>query len=176
MKGITLKHFDKLIKLADDAPNNERITKLLQQVSNKKFQIINLETMPLHLFVDLERFLEEMNYIDFCRIFVKKKFWQTIYVHNLFWIIENYAAKKAKLFENYQYCFNPPSYGEVASATVGSDLRQEFVKEFGSWVVLMDVFCRGDMTKYKEVEKWTVEEFLFWANYLSGQKIIENVK
>jgi hypothetical protein len=32
------------------------------------------------------------------------------------------------------------------------------------------------LVDYKKVESWKLGEFLFWANYLSGQKIIENVK
>jgi hypothetical protein len=176
MKGITLKHFAELISLAENAPNDENINKLLQQVSNKKFITHNLDTMLFSDFVDLERFLEEMNYIEFCRIFVKKFFWQTIYVHNLFFIIEDYGKKKIELFEKYQYCFNPPQYGEVASATVGSELRQEFVREFGTYTVLTDRICQHQNVNFKQIENWTTEEVFYWANYYSGQKIIENIK
>lgn len=159
-----------------DAPEDDKLLELLKMQSTKRWRTVKIKSMPFHLFVDLERFLEESNYIDFCIIFVKKFFWQKIYVHNLYTILEDYGKQKTELFEQYQWVFNPPQYGEMQQETIGTDLRKDFVKEFGSYVVLMDVVCKGDITKYKEVEKWTVEEFLFWANYLSGQKIIENVK
>jgi hypothetical protein len=60
--------------------------------------------------------------------------------------------------------------------TVGSELRKDFVKEFGNYVILTDLICKGQLVNYKKVEKWKLDEFLFWANYLSGQKIIENVQ
>lgn len=176
MRGITLKHFAKLVALADDAPNDEKLIKLLQQVSNKKWKTIELSSMCFSDFVDLERFFEEMNYIDFCAIFVKKYFWQKIYVHNLYLIIEDYGKKKAELFANYEYCFNPPSYGDPVSSTVGSELRQDFVKEVGIYTVLTDRVCQHQNISFKEVEKWTVEEVFYWANYYSGREILENVK
>jgi len=176
MKGITLKHFQKLIASGDDVKDNERIENLLQLQSSKKWKTKLIESMTLETFVDLERFLEDMNYIDFCRIFVLKNFWQTIYVHNLYSIVEDYGNKKAELFENYQYIFNPPQYGEPAKETIGNDLRKEFVIEFGNYVVLTDVICQHQNVSHIEVEKWSVERFLFWANYYSGQKIIENIK
>jgi len=40
----------------------------------------------------------------------------------------------------------------------------------------MDVVCKGVIVNYKDVEQWKVREFFFWANYLKGQKIVENVK
>ena len=91
-------------------------------------------------------------------------------------ILIDYQQQKEKLYENYPYIFNPPQYGEPEKETIGSELRREFVEEFGNWVVLTDVICKGNLTRYKEVEKWKLSEFLFWANYLTGQKIIENVK
>jgi len=87
-----------------------------------------------------------------------------------------YARQKKELIEENDFIFNPPQYGEPQKQTIGTELRSEFVERFGNYVVLMDVICKGDMTKYKEVEQWKVRDFFFWANYLKGQKIVENVK
>ena len=172
--GITLKHYQQILAKGESYKGNFWINRLLLKQSNKKFKTKDITQMRFSDFVDCENYIEQADFKSFCNIFVKK--FQRVYVHNLKSIIEDYAEQKVKLFEQYQYIFNPPSYGDVAPDTVGSELRKDFVKEFGSWVILTDLVCRGRLVDYKIVEGWTVEEFLFWANYLSGQKIIENVK
>ena len=171
--GITLKHFARLQTQGDKVKSNFWINRLLLKTSNKKFKTNNIEDLLFADFVDAERFVEEQNYYDFCSIFVKSK---RIYIHNMASIFIDYQSQKEKLYENYPYIFNPPQYGEPDKETIGSELRKEFVQEFGNWVILTDVICSKQNVSFKEVEKWKVSEFLFWANYFSGQKIIENVK
>lgn len=171
--GITLKHFAKLQKQGDNVKSNFWINRLLLKTSNKVFRTKNIEDLIFSDFVDAERFVEEQNYNDFCCIFVKSK---RIYIHNMASILIDYQSQKEKLYENYPYIFNPPQYGEPEKETIGSELRKEFVQEFGNWVILTDVICSKQNVGFKEVEKWKVSEFLFWANYYSGQKIVENVK
>lgn len=171
--GITLKHFAKLKKQGDNVKSNFWINRLLLKTSNKVFRTKNIEDLIFSDFVDAERFVEEQNYYDFCCIFVKSK---RIYIHNMASILIDYKSKKEKLYENYPYIFNPPQYGEPEKETIGSELKKEFVQEFGNWVVLTDVICSKQNVGFKEVERWKVSEFLFWANYYSGQKIVENVK
>ena len=171
--GITLKHFARLQSQGDKVKVNWWINRLLCKTSNKKFKTNNIEDLLFADFVDAERFVEEQNYYDFCSIFVKSK---RIYIHNMASILIDYQSQKEKLYENYPYIFNPPQYGEPDKETIGSELRKEFVQEFGNWVVLTDVICSKQNVSFKEVEKWKVSEFLFWANYFSGQKIVENVK
>jgi len=174
--GITLSHYQKLLSKGEDYKGNFWIAKLLLKQSNKKFKTKDISQLKFSTFVELEYCLENANFKTFCSIFVNKYFWQTVYVHNLKLIVEDFAQQKEKLFENYQYIFNPPSYGEPPPDTVGSELRKDFVKEFGNWVIITDKVCRGKMIDYKIVEDWKVEEVLFWANYLEGQRITENVK
>ena len=81
-----------------------------------------------------------------------------------------------ELIEDNDFIFNPPQYGEPTKETIGSELRKEFVDRFGNYVVLMDMVCKGDFTRYKSVEQWKVSEFFFWANYLTGQKIVKKIK
>jgi len=171
--GITLKHFARLQSQGDKVKSNFWNNLLRFNFSNKKFKTNNIEDLLFADFVDAERFVEEQNYYDFCRIFVKSK---KIYIHNMASILIDYQSQKEKLYENYPYIFNPPKYGEPEKETIGSELRKEFVQEFGNWVILTDVICSKQNVSFKEVEKWKVSEFLFWANYFSGQKIVENVK
>ena len=171
--GITLKHFAKLIQQGDSVKNNRWINWQLQRKSNRKIKTKKLEELIFEEFVDLERFFLDMNYIEFCRIFVKSKF---IYVHNLESIMKNYGDQKKELFEKYYWIFDPPQYGEPAKESIGNELRSDFVKEFGNYVVLTDVICQHQNVSHVDIEKWSTERFLFWANYYSGQKIIENVK
>jgi hypothetical protein len=173
--GVRLKHYQKLLAQGENAKANFWVNKLLLKQSNKRFKTRNIEQMTLSDFVDAERFLEEYDFYNFSRIFVKKKWYQTVYVHNLRPIVEDFGNQKAALKEKYYYIFDPPRYGEPVKESIGTEVRKDFVNEFGNWVVLMDLVCK-DKSKYKEVEGWKLEEFLFWANYLSGQKIVENVK
>lgn len=171
--GITLKHFARLQAQGDKVKSNFWINYLLSKTSNKKLDTNRIENLTFDEFLECERFVEEQDYYNFCRIFVKAK---KIYIHNMPLILIDYQQQKQLLFKNYPYIFNPPSYGEPEKETIGSELRKGFVEEFGNWVVLTDVICKGNLARYKQIEKWKLSEFLFWANYLTGQKIIENVK
>jgi hypothetical protein len=142
----------------------------------KRYKFNNIQDLTFDKFVDCENFIENEQFKEFCSIFVKRKFWQTIYLHELETIVLDYARQKKELIEENDFIFNPPQYGEPTKETIGSELRREFVERYGNYVILMDVVCKGDMTKYKEVEQWKVRDFFFWANYLKGQRIVENVK
>lgn len=177
MRKLTLKKYQYLINQGDKLKTYPNIEKLLLQTSTKKFKTIeDIGEIKLVDFVALENYVENNNYVAFCSIFVKKKFFETIYFCNLQAIMTDYGNKKNKLFENYPYIFDPPVYGEPQKETIGSELRKDFVNEFGVWVVLMDLVSKGKLVDYKKIEQWKLSEFLFWANYLSGQKIIENIK
>lgn len=175
--GVTLKKFAKLKAQGDEVKVNLWTALLLQKKQKDgKFRTHDLEDLTVSQIVDLERYFLEEDYYNFCRIFVKRKTWKTVYVHNLEAIITDFAAQKERLKTNHYYIFDPPQYGDPQKESVGSELRKEFVAEFGDWVVLMDVVCKGRLADAKKVEQWKVSEFLFWANYITGQKIIENVK
>ncbi|MFM9825928.1 hypothetical protein [Flavobacterium sp.] len=174
--GITLSHYQRLLLKGENYKGNFWINKLLLKQSKKQFQTIDIASMKFGDFVTLENSIVNADFKTFCSIFVVKYFWQIVYVHNLKLIIEDYRNQKEEIFKNYQYIFDPPHYGEIQKETIGSELRKDFVKEFGNYVILTDLICKGQLVNYKKIEKWKLDEFLFWANYLSGQKIIENVQ
>lgn len=175
--GIPLKKFAKLQRQGESVKVSFWIAMMLHKIpKDGKFKTHNLEDLTVSQIVDLERFLFDEDYYSFCRIFVKKYFWQTVYIHNISFILEDFVKQKERLKENHHYIFDPPIYGEPEKETIGTEVRKEFVEEFGDWVVMMDVVCKGRLADYKQVENWKVSEFLFWANYLTGQKIVENVK
>ena len=173
--GITLSKFERIKGKESFNPNFlERWQ--FGRTSKRTFKVHDIQELTFDQFVDCENFIENEQFKEFCTIFVKRKWWQTIYLHELEAIVLEYAKQKAELIEENDFIFNPPQYGEPQKQTIGTELRSEFVERFGNYVVLMDVVCKGDMTKYKEVEQWKVRDFFFWANYLKGQKIVENVK
>ena len=171
--GITLKEFAKMQAQGEKLKASRRTQRMLLKFSNKKIKVKDIQDMPLTDFLDCERYLKEENFKGFCAIFVTQRFY---YFHNVKWIIEEYARQKTILYDVNMWAFNPPQYGEPAPETVGSELRKDFVEEFGSYVVLMDMVMSWDKTGYKAIEQWKVSEFFFWANYLSGQRILERVK
>ena len=136
------------------------------------FECKDIFKLTISELADLDRHLENNDYQEFCDIFVIGN----PDSRHLYKIIEEFGRQKENLRVAYRYVFDPPIYGEIQQETIGSELRKEFVEEFGTYVVLMDLVCKGDLTKYKLVEMWTVEQFFFWANYLSGQRILESVK
>lgn len=175
--GIPLKKFAKLQEQGENVKVNFWTAMMLHKIpKDRNFRTFDLEDLTVSQIVDLERFFIEQDYFNFCRIFVKKKWWQTVYIHNLSFVLEDFSKQKERLKENHYYIFDPPVYGEPEKETIGSEVRKEFVEEFGDWVVLMDVVCKGRLSDMKKIEQWRVSEFLFWANYLTGQKIVENVK
>lgn len=173
--GITLKKFERL-KDNPDVKLNFFTRWQFGRTKIKRYKFNNIQDLTFDKFVDCENFIENEQFKEFCSIFVKRKFWQTIYLHELETIVLDYARQKKELIEENDFIFNPPQYGEPTKETIGSELRREFVERYGNYVILMDVVCKGDMTKYKEVEQWKVRDFFFWANYLKGQRIVENVK
>jgi hypothetical protein len=173
--GIRLKKFERL-KDKPEVKLNFFTRWQFGRTKIKRYKFNNIQDLTFDKFVDCENFIENEQFKEFCSIFVKRKFWQTIYLHELETIILDYARQKKELIEENDFIFNPPQYGEPTKETIGSELRREFVERYGNYVILMDVVCKGDMTKYKEVEQWKVRDFFFWANYLKGQRIVENVK
>ena len=174
--GITLNKFAKLNKQGKNIKFAFWINYLLNKKSSYKFKTKDIQDLTFDQYTDLEIFLEAEDFKEFCTIFVLKKWYQIIYVHNLELIMLDYAAQKKSHYELNDFIFNPPIYGEEGSETIGYQVRKEFVERFGNNVVLMDVVCKGDLSKYKLVEQWKVSEFFFWANYLTGQRILEQVK
>lgn len=195
--GVSLKEYERLLKLGDKAYPSQWTKRLLLKQHKSKFKVRNILDMTFSEFVDAERHLERSEYAKFCRIFIKKdwlqrvyvrfcrKFglnystgivWQRVYFHNLEPIVKEYGRQKQEMAELYRYVYNPPVYGEPQSETNGDELRKEFVQEFGNLVVLMDKVMSWDKTGFKAIEQWKVSEFFFWANYLTAQRIVENVK
>ena len=174
--GITLKQFAKLQQQGETVKESKRILKLLQQPQTDRFKTKRLEDLSFSDYVDLKRFYAAEDYINFCRIFAIVKWWQVVYVHNTAALVMDYKNQLEDINEKYYYIFNPPQYGEPAKETVGSELRRDFVLEFGNEVVIIDNVVRWANASYKELEQWQTCEVLFWANYLYGQKIIEAVK
>jgi hypothetical protein len=173
--GITLKKFERL-KDKPEVKLNFFTRWQFGRTKIKRYKFNNIRDLSFDKFIDCENFIENEQFKEFCSIFVKRKFWQTIYLHELETIVLDYARQKKELIDENDFIFNPPQYGEPAKETIGSELRREFVERYGNYVILMDVVCKGDMTKYKSVEQWKVRDFFFWANYLKGQRIVENVK
>jgi hypothetical protein len=174
--GITLNRFAKIRSQGDNVKCNFLTKILLEKKPVKKFKCKEIQDLTLDQLVNAEMYLEDEDYTKFCSIFVMQKWWQTIYIHNMSFIIMEFLCQQRMHYELYDFIFDPPQYVEDAKETTGSELKREFVERFGNYVVLMDVICKGDMTKYKAVEQWKVSEFFFWANYLTGQRIIEGVK
>lgn len=164
---MTIRKFETILK-----ENPDKEVKI--GLSKRKIKTIDIASMPFGQFVDLENYLQNNQYQEFSNIFVKR--FQFVRAKHLASILTNYGLQKKELFSQFIWVFDPPSFGEPTQETVGSELRKEFVEEFGAYVVLTDLVCKGQIVNYKEVEKWQLQEFLFWANYLSGQRILENVK
>jgi len=174
--GITLKHFAKLNAKGEDVKVNRITAYLLNKKQISKFKTKQIEDLSFSDYVDLKRYFDSEDYHNFCRIFVVKKWFQVVYIHHTIAIVEEFRKQKDQLTEKYYYVFDPPIYGEPQKETIGTEVRNEFVQEFGNDVIIMDVLMRWANCSYKEIESWKVSEVMFWANYLYGQKIVEGVK
>ena len=173
--GITLNKLDR-IKANPNAKINLFTRWQFSRSKIKRYKFVKLKELTLNELVDCEIFIENEQFKEFCTIFVKRKWWQTIYLHELESIVTDYARQKTELIEENDFIFNPPQYGEIEKETTGTELRREFVARFGIWVNVADTVCKGYRVNPKEVGEWSVNDVLFWANYLKGQRIVENVK
>lgn len=174
--GITLKRFAKLQAAGENVKCSKRTLRLIEKKSNKIWRTNDIMEMKVSDYVDLEIYFEELDYVEFCRIFVKRSIWEIIYISHMWKILEDFNNQRNKMYEKFYYIFNPPVYGDPGQSSLGSELKEDFVKEFGNWVVLTDRICKGKLVDYKVIENWKMSEFLFWANYLTGQQIVEKVK
>jgi hypothetical protein len=173
--GITLSKFERL-KSKPDVKLNFFTRWQFGRTKVKRYKFANIQELTFDNFVDCENFIENEQFKEFCTIFVKRKFWQTIYLHEMESSVLEYARQKKELIEENDFIFNPPIYGEPPKPSNGNELRSEFVERFGFWVNVADTICKGFHVNPKEVEKWRVQDVMFWANYLKGQRIVENVK
>ena len=174
--GLSLKYFAKLEAQGENARASIFVLRLLKKQQINKFKTRQLDDLTFFDYIDLKRYFETADYHNFCRTFVVKKWWQVIYMHHTSAIFEEFGRQKEELKQKYYYVFDPPQYGEPGKESIGADLRLDFVKEFGDDVVIMDVLTQWSKLSYKEIEQWKTGEVLYWANYLYGQKIVENVK
>jgi len=53
--------------------------------------------------------------------------------------------------------------------------RQEFAQEYGGFMELMYLLCKGDFFKMEAIDKWDTEKFLYLGQYLLKKKNIENL-
>jgi hypothetical protein len=174
--GITLKRFAKLQQQGQNARGSKLTLWLLQRPHVDKFKARQLEDISFSDYVDLKRFYAQEDYLNFCRIFAIVKWWQRVYINHTGPLMQEYARQTKEITEKNYYIFNPPQYGDPAKETIGSELRNDFVLEFGNDAIITDKLCKGNLINYKHVEQWKTSEVLFWANYLAGQKIVEDVK
>lgn len=173
--GITLKKLE-VLKDKPDLKLNWFTRWQFGRTKIKHYSFNNIKELTFDKFVDCESFIESEQFKEFCTIFVKRKWWQTIYLHEMETIVLEYARQKAELIEENDFIFNPPQYGEPSKETIGSELRTEFVQRYGNWVNIADTVCKGFHISPVKLEKWKLQEVMFWANYLKGQRIVENVK
>jgi len=174
--GITLKHFAKLQQQGQNAKGSKLTLWLLQRPHVEKFKARQLNALSFSDYVDLKRFYAQEDYLNFCRIFAIVKWWQVIYIKHTGPLLQEFARQIKELKEINYYVYNPPQYGDPAKETIGSELRNDFVVEFGEDVIITDNVMRWSNCSYKEIEQWKTSDVLFWANYLAGQKIVEDVK
>jgi hypothetical protein len=176
--GINLSKFEKL-KETPDAKLTFIDKWQFGRTKVKKYKFNNILDLEFDKFVDCENFIESEQFKKFCTIFVKRKWWQTIYLHELETIVLEYARQKQLLIEENDFIFNPPDYSDPSKELpkgIGLELRKEFVERFGNWVNIADTVCKGFHVSPKEIENWKLQDVIFWANYLKGQRIVENVK
>ena len=173
---MRLKRFEQLTAMGDKATATKKEIRQMQEVVDGNFKTKDILKLTVSELVDAEHYLIDFQYSEFCRIFVKRNWLKPIRVCHLQAIATDFKKQKDELIERFVWVFNPPQYGEPPKESPGNELRKDFVNEFGNYVVLTDMLISKMGVTYLEIEKWNVESFFFWANYYSGQKIIENVK
>ncbi|MFB9079431.1 hypothetical protein ACFFLS_06055 [Flavobacterium procerum] len=63
-----------------------------------------------------------------------------------------------------------------AEETQGLYERKAFNEHYGGYPEMYYLITNGDLSKYKEVDKWKTDDFFFWAEYLLRKRLVENIK
>ena len=100
---ITLKKYQKLLAQGDKAKLTIKQAKSFDEVSKTVFKFKTVSDLTVLQIVDCENYIKNADFVSFCRIFVVKKWYQTIKYNDLHSILLNFSDQKQVMFENYPY-------------------------------------------------------------------------
>lgn len=93
--------------------------------------------------------------------------------------IELITKELIEIKETYYWLYNPPQMpteSQQQQPTIGDDYRQEFAEDYGGYVEVIYMICKGDILKVPDVMQMKLTDFLYWGEYLLRKKFVENIK
>ena len=78
--------------------------------------------------------------------------------------------------EKYEWIYNPPILPGVNKHTIGRQLRNEFVQDYGVYAEITYLLSNGDALKFDEVNKMKLSDYLALGEYILRKKSVEAVE
>lgn len=78
--------------------------------------------------------------------------------------------------EKYEWIYNPPILPGVNKHTIGRQLRNEFVQDYGVYAEITYLLSNGNALKFDEVNKMKLSDYLALGEYLIRKKSVEAVE
>lgn len=78
--------------------------------------------------------------------------------------------------EKYEWIYNPPILPGVNKHTIGRQLRNEFVQDYGVYAEITYLLSNGNALKFDEVNKMKLSDYLALGEYILRKKSVENVE
>lgn len=128
-------------------------------------------------FIDLETFIKDENDIEFIKMTVKPRIWfmkiPDIIKH---YAIALYLIESQEVKEQFTWIYNPPQFPSNGEITQGSIERENFAKDYGSYMEMVYLCSGQNILKFNEVFEMPTKEFLFKSEYLTRKRTVENLK
>ena len=94
-------------------------------------------------------------------------------------VIEMYLNEVSAIKNRFFWIYNKPdvpSDSTQKETTAGDEYRNEFAEDYGGYVELIYLIATVYGYKPNEVLQMKCEDFLFWGEYLSRKRFVENIK
>ena len=128
-------------------------------------------------FIDLETFIKDENDSDFVKMTIKRRL-PFIKIPDIVkhYAIALYMIESEEVRQNFPWIYNPPQFPSNGEITQGSIERENFAKDYGSYMEMVYLCSGQNALKFNEVFEMDTKEFLFKSEYLIRKRTVENLK
>jgi len=134
-------------------------------------------------FIDCDTFLKDEMLIEFLKLVLKPKyFWQKVNFDNISiaqaeYVVGKFHEVAAEIKQAHEWIYNPPMFsGGNNEITQGVEERQDFAEHYGGYIEMTYLIAGGDVSRFDEIVKWSLEKYLFLGEYCLRKRTVEDLK
>lgn len=144
---------------------------------------LDLEFKEAGKFIDCDTFLKDEMVIEFLKLVVKPKyFWQKvnfdkISIAQVEYVVSKFHEVASEIKEVHEWIYNPHIFsGGNIEITQGVEERQDFAEHYGGYIEMTYLIAGGDVSRFDEITKWSLDKYLFLGEYCLRKRTVENLK